>query len=134
MGQLIKGIIYPFIYSAGIALAYLILSSAENNVETKNLGDLYCFVFFIIFFWAAFEQAGSSLTFIADNQTDRNILDGICPFNGSNIQWYICSNDGITFSLLWDKLRAQGKEPVSPMKQAIGLALIAVSYFIIAQM
>ena len=31
-----------------------------------------------------------------------------------------------------DKLRARGKEPISPVKQAIGLALIAISYFIIA--
>ena len=36
------------------------------------------------------------------------------------------------FSMLWDKLRAKGKEPLSTVKQAIGLALIAVSYFIIA--
>ena len=34
--------------------------------------------------------------------------------------------------MLWDSLRAKGKEPISPMKQAIGLALIALSYFIIA--
>jgi POT family proton-dependent oligopeptide transporter len=41
--------------------------------------------FFIIFFWAAFEQAGSSLTFIADNQTDRNFLDmEYAAINGSN--------------------------------------------------
>jgi POT family proton-dependent oligopeptide transporter len=33
---------------------------------------------------------------------------------------------------LWDKLRANGKEPISPAKQAIGLMLIALSYFIIA--
>ena len=38
----------------------------------------------------------------------------------------------IPFSILWDKLRAKGKEPISPFKQAIGLALIALSYFIIA--
>ena len=36
------------------------------------------------------------------------------------------------FSILWDKLRASGKEPISPVKQAIGLALIALSYFILA--
>jgi POT family proton-dependent oligopeptide transporter len=38
----------------------------------------------------------------------------------------------IPFSILWDRLRAKGKEPISPVKQAIGLALIALSYFIIA--
>ena len=34
--------------------------------------------------------------------------------------------------MLWDKLRAKGKEPISPAKQAMGLLLIAISYFIIA--
>jgi POT family proton-dependent oligopeptide transporter len=38
----------------------------------------------------------------------------------------------VPFSLLWDKLRGAGKEPVSPFKQAIGLVVIALSYFIIA--
>ncbi|CCG52296.1 Probable proton-dependent di-tripeptide transporter [Flavobacterium indicum GPTSA100-9 = DSM 17447] len=133
MGQLIKGIIYPFIYSAGIALAYLILSSAENKVERQRIWVIYIVSFFIIFFWAAFEQAGSSLTFIADNQTDRNIFGWNMPpsmvqiFNGIFVVMM-----ALPFSLLWDKLRAQGKEPVSPLKQAIGLALIALSYFIIA--
>jgi POT family proton-dependent oligopeptide transporter len=38
----------------------------------------------------------------------------------------------VPFSMLWDKLRANNREPISPFKQAIGLLLIAVSYFIIA--
>ncbi len=133
MGQLIKGIIYPFIYGAGISLAFLIMSSAENKIERQRIWVIYIVSFFIIFFWAAFEQAGSSLTFIADNQTDRNIFGWDMPpsmvqiFNGLFVVLL-----ALPFSLLWDKLRAKGKEPVSPLKQAIGLALIALSYFIIA--
>ncbi|WP_294279497.1 peptide MFS transporter [uncultured Chryseobacterium sp.] len=133
MGQLIKGIIYPFIYAAGISLAFLIMSSAENKVERQRIWVIYIVSFFIIFFWAAFEQAGSSLTFIADNQTNRNIFGWNMPpsmvqiFNGIFVVIL-----AVPFSLIWDKLRAKGKEPVSPMKQAMGLALIALSYFIIA--
>ncbi|MPS73966.1 MAG: MFS transporter [Chryseobacterium sp.] len=133
MGQLIKGIIYPFIYAAGISLAFLIMSSAENKIERQRIWVIYIVSFFIIFFWAAFEQAGSSLTFIADNQTDRSIFGWDMPpsmvqiFNGLFVVLL-----ALPFSLLWDKLRAKGKEPVSPLKQAIGLALIALSYFIIA--
>ncbi|MBL1223406.1 peptide MFS transporter [Chryseobacterium sp. L7] len=133
MGQLIKGIIYPFIYAAGISLAFLIMTSAENKVERQRIWVIYIVSFFIIFFWAAFEQAGSSLTFIADNQTDRNIFGWNMPpsmvqiFNGIFVVLL-----AVPFSLTWDKLRAKGKEPVSPFKQAMGLALIALSYFIIA--
>lgn len=134
MGQLVKGIIYPFIYSAGISLAFLIMSSAENKVERQRIWVIYIISFFIIFFWAAFEQAGSSLTFIASNQTDRHFLFGwempasmVQIFNGIFVVAL-----AVPFSILWDKLRAKGKEPISPLKQAFGLALIAVSYFIIA--
>ena len=109
------------------------MSSAENKVERQRIWVIYIVSFFIIFFWAAFEQAGSSLTFIADNQTDRSIFGWNMPpsmvqiFNGLFVVAL-----ALPFSLLWDKLRAKGKEPVSPLKQAIGLALIALSYFIIA--
>lgn len=132
--QMIKGIIYPIIYASGISLAVLIVSdSALTKIERDRIFVIYIISFFVIFFWAAFEQAGSSLTFIADNQTDRNILGWEMPpsmvqiFNGMFVVIL-----AIPFSILWDKLRAKGKEPVSPFKQAIGLAVMAVSYFIIA--
>ena len=127
--------IYSFIYSAGLTLAFLILTDKSiTKVETQRILVIYIVSFFIIFFWAAFEQAGSSLTFIADNQTDRNFL-GLFLIPPSMVQIFngifvVCL--AIPFSMLWDKLRAGGREPISPMKQAFGLALIALSYFIIA--
>ncbi|MCY0977927.1 peptide MFS transporter [Chryseobacterium wangxinyae] len=133
MGEFVKAVIYPFIYSMGLALAYLIMSATENKIERDRIWVIYIVSFFIIFFWAAFEQAGSSLTFIADNQTDRHILGWNMPpsmvqiFNGLFIVVL-----AVPFSMLWDKLRANKKEPVSPLKQAIGLGLIALSYLIIA--
>ncbi|MEZ4786579.1 MAG: peptide MFS transporter [Flavobacterium haoranii] len=131
----IEGIIYPIIYASGISLAALIISdSALTKVERDRILVIYIISFFVIFFWAAFEQAGSSLTFIADNQTDRKfIFDWEMPasmvqiFNGLFVVLL-----AVPFSMLWDKLRAAGKEPTSPFKQAVGLALMAVSYFIIA--
>ena len=133
MGEFVKAVIYPFIYSMGLALAYLIMSATENKVERDRIWVIYIVSFFIIFFWAAFEQAGSSLTFIADNQTDRHIFGWNMPpsmvqiFSGLFIVVL-----AVPFSMLWDKLRANKKEPVSPLKQAIGLGLIALSYLIIA--
>jgi POT family proton-dependent oligopeptide transporter len=130
----VKTIIYPIIYASGITLAGLILSDKTlTRVETQRIWVIYIVSFFVIFFWAAFEQAGSSLTFIADNQTDRNFFGWNMPpsmvqiFNGLFVVIF-----AVPFSILWDKLRERGREPISPMKQAFGLALIALSYFIIA--
>jgi POT family proton-dependent oligopeptide transporter len=132
--NVVKTIIYPFIYASGVALATLILlDSTLTKIETQRIWVIYIMSFFIIFFWAAFEQAGSSLTFIADNQTDRNILGWNMPpsmvqiFNGIFVVMF-----AFPFSILWDKLRANNREPLSTVKQSIGLLLIAVSYFIIA--
>jgi POT family proton-dependent oligopeptide transporter len=134
MSTLVKGLIYPFIYSSGISLATLIVSdSSITKIERDRIFVVYIVSFFIIFFWAAFEQAGSSLTFIASNQTDRNFFGWDMPasmvqiFNGLFVVIM-----AVPFSMLWDRLRAANKEPVSPLKQAIGLFLIAISYFIIA--
>jgi POT family proton-dependent oligopeptide transporter len=130
----IKTIIYPIIYASGITLAGLIISDTSlTKIERQRIIVIYIVSFFVIFFWAAFEQAGSSLTFIADNQTDRNFFGWNMPpsmvqiFNGLFVVAF-----AIPFSMLWDKLRAKSMEPISPMKQAFGLALIAISYFIIA--
>ena len=130
----IKTVIYPIIYASGLTLAGLIVSdSSLTKIERDRIFVIYIVAFFIIFFWAAFEQAGSSLTFIADNQTDRNFFGWNMPpsmvqiFNGLFVFSF-----ALPFSLLWDKLRAAGKEPISPVKQALGLALIALSYLILA--
>ncbi len=129
-----QNLIYSLIYSSGLTLAGLIISdSSLTKVERDRIFVIYIVAFFVIFFWAAFEQAGSSLTFIADNQTDRNFFGWNMPpsmvqiFNGLFVVAF-----AVPFSMLWDYLRSKDREPISPMKQSFGLALIALSYFIIA--
>ena len=71
----IKDWIYPIIYSAGISLAFLIMTDQTlTPIERNRIWVMYIIAFFVIFFWAAYEQAGSSLTFIADQQTDLHFL------------------------------------------------------------
>ncbi len=130
----IKTYIYPFIYAAAISLGIFILTDKSlTKVETQRILVLYIVAFFVIFFWAAFEQSGSSLTFIADNQTDTRILGWVMPpsmvqiFNGIFVVIF-----AIPFSIMWGKLQKKNLEPISTVKQAIGLALIGLGYFIIA--
>jgi POT family proton-dependent oligopeptide transporter len=129
-----QNFIYSLIYASGISLAGLIISDTSlTKIERDRILVIYIVAFFVIFFWAAFEQAGSSLTFIADNQTDRNFFGYNMPpsmvqiFNGLFVVAF-----AVPFSMLWDYLRSKDREPISPVKQAVGLALIALSYFIIA--
>ncbi|UWY29645.1 peptide MFS transporter [Flavobacterium sp. TR2] len=129
-----QNLIYTLIYSSGLALAGLIISDTSlTKIERDRIYVIYIVSFFIIFFWAAFEQAGSSLTFIADNQTDRHFFGWAMPpsmvqiFNGLFVVVL-----AVPFSILWDTLRAKGKEPISPVKLAVGLVVISISFFMIA--
>ena len=130
----IKTYVYPFIYAAGLSLGIFILTDKSlTKVETQRILVLYVVAFFVIFFWSAFEQSGSSLTFIADRQTDTRILGWAMPpsmvqiFNGLFVVLF-----ALPFSVMWLKLQRKGLEPISTVKQAIGLALIGLGYFIIA--
>ncbi|WP_143159827.1 peptide MFS transporter [Chitinophaga jiangningensis] len=130
----IKSWIYPFIYATGISLAVLILTDKSiSTVERQRILVLYFVAFFVIFFWACFEQAGSSLTFIADKQTDRHLFGWDMPpsfiQNANSIFIIIFA---LPFSALWLKLGKRNLEPISPVKQAIGLALLSLGFLIIA--
>ena len=130
----VKTFVYPFIYAAGISLAVFILTDKSlTTVETQRILVIYIVGFFIIFFWACFEQAGSSLTFIADQQTDTSILGWQMPptlvqnFNAIFIVVF-----AFPFSWMWAQLAKKGREPISPVKQSLGLLLLAAGYFVIA--
>ncbi len=62
------------IFSISIAAPGLILSdSSLSKIEKERIFVVFIAAFFVIFFWAAFEQAGASLTFFADEQMDRSV-------------------------------------------------------------
>ena len=44
-----------------------------TSIEKKKVLVIFTVSFFVVFFWSAFEQAGASLTFFADEQTDRSL-------------------------------------------------------------
>ncbi len=62
------------IYAISIALPlFIITDKGLTIVEKQRIGVIYIIAVFVIFFWSAFEQAGSSLTIFADQQCDRTI-------------------------------------------------------------
>jgi POT family proton-dependent oligopeptide transporter len=69
-----QGVIGSFIFSLSIAAPGFIISDKSlTKIEKQRIWVIYIAAFFVIFFWAAFEQAGASLTFFAEEQTDREL-------------------------------------------------------------
>jgi proton-dependent oligopeptide transporter, POT family len=130
----IKDWVYPVIYSAGISLAFLIMTDKTlTSVERQRIYVMYIISFFVIFFWSAYEQAGSSLTFIADQQTDLNFFGiELPPSSVQNANSFFIILLAFPFSWFWIWMQKKGIEPNSPAKQAIGLMLLALGYLIIA--
>jgi POT family proton-dependent oligopeptide transporter len=60
--------------AAVLFIAFFILSDKTlSKIEKQRIGVIFIVSFFVIFFWSAFEQAGASLTFFADEQTNRRL-------------------------------------------------------------
>lgn len=122
------------IYSCAIALPIFIITDRSlTKTEKYHIGVIYIIAVFVIFFWSAFEQAGSSLTLFAEYQCDRTIGSWEIPTT-----WFQSINPivVVTFApvmaTLWEMLGKHNMEPSSPAKQAIGLALLALGYIVIA--
>lgn len=62
------------IFSVSIAaFVFVLMDPSLTKVEIQRISVIVIAAFFVIFFWAAFEQAGASLTFFADEQMNRHI-------------------------------------------------------------
>jgi POT family proton-dependent oligopeptide transporter len=127
-------LIGAFIFSLCIIIpAYVITDRSLTKIEKQRIAVIYMIAFFVIFFWAAFEQAGASLTYFADEQTNRDIFGWTMPasyFQSFNPVFVVVFAP--LMSWLWLKLGSKNMEPASPTKQAMGLFLLSVGYLVIA--
>src|SRR5690606_34696342 len=129
-------LIGSFMYSLAIvAPLSIIMDKTLTRIEKERIGVIYICAVFVIFFWSAFEQAGVSLTFFAEEQTERYIpfLDWTMPasfFQSVNALFIVVFAPIAAW--LWTYLGSKKMEPASPYKQSIGLFLLAIGYLFIA--
>ncbi len=128
------GLIGSAIFSITIiGPAAIITDKTITPIEKQRIWVIYILAFFVIFFWAAFEQAGASLTFFAEEQTDRNILGTEVPasfFQSINAVLIVILAP--LFAMFWTFLGNKNMEPASPTKQAFGLMFLSIGYLVIA--
>ena len=122
------------IYGMTLCLPFAIITDRSlTKVEKSRLSVIIIIMLFVIFFWMCFEQAGASLTFFANEQTDRHVFGWEMPAS-----WFQSFNPifivimAPIFATLWGKLGKRNMEPPAPMKQAVGLGLLALGFLFIS--
>ncbi|MBK9046372.1 MAG: peptide MFS transporter [Bacteroidetes bacterium] len=180
------------IYTSMVVMPIVILTDKSlTKDERERIIVIFILAFFVVFFWACFEQAGASLTLFADQQVDRNIQMSVSKYiimiSGAVLGFFLAKAFGWffdwskkfilgiqvvigalllgltlygtigdfhmtefpaswfqsinplaiivlapVFTMLWGKLAGVNMEPSSPLKMALGLALVALGYVIIA--
>jgi len=97
--------------------------------QLRRIGAIAILAFFNIFFWSAFEQAGSSMNLFAEERTRRVFLGWEMP-----APWFQSINAltimlfAPVFAGLWTRLAARGREPTTPQKFVLALILVSAGF------
>ncbi len=114
-----------------VLFAWLLKTGGRSPEETKRIGAIIVLFVFATLFWVAFEQAGSSLTLFADQNTDNVVFGYEFPSS-----WYQSVEPVFVvlfapvFAWLWVSLGR--REPSSPAKFSLALLLVGVGFALAA--
>ena len=114
----------------GIA-AMIFLDKSLTKADIQGVVVIFVVSFFVVFFWAAFEQAPASLTFFAKENMNRTLFGYTLPPSiFQNLNGFFVVAGAPVMALVWTALGRRGNEPPSPVKMALGLALLALGYLV----
>jgi POT family proton-dependent oligopeptide transporter len=103
--------------------------------ERRRILAIAIITVFVVFFWLAFEQVGSSLNVFAAQRTERTVegwISGIVPGGEIPAAWFQAINPFFILLLapmvagMWRRLGQHA--PSTPAKMAIGLLLLGLAY------
>jgi len=110
--------------------AWLILGKGWSLEERKRAGAILVLFAASAIFWAAYEQAGSSLNLFAERNTNRVVLGYEFPASWFQfVQPLFVILLAPAFAWLW--LRLGRREPSSPAKFSIGLFFVGLSFLLL---
>ena len=101
-------------------------------LEKRGIAAIAILAFFNIFFWMAFEQAGSSMTFFAAEQTRPTLLgvNVLAPYLQSVNPLAVITLAPV-FAWMWTRLEARGWAPSTPVRFALGLFLLGSGFIVL---
>lgn len=103
------------------------MSVNDKKIERQRITVIFILTFFVIFFWAGFEQAGSSMTLYTDKFIDRTIFGWEIPTT------FFQSVNPILIVLLapffvWFWGSKIGSKLSIPIKMSLGMILLGVGF------
>ena len=116
---------------AGLYFVYLFLFAGLNAAERKNLILLFLLFIGAAAFWSGFDQSAGSLNIFARDYTDLSIAGYEIP-----VGWLQFANPVIVvlfapiFAGIWAQLARKNLDPSLPIKFAIGLLFMALSFIV----
>ena len=126
-----EGFYYFLCFVAGTYFLYLYFFAGLNGSEKKNLVLLSLLFIGAAAFWAGFDQSASSLSIFARDYTDLSVSGYIIP-----IGWLQFANPIFVvifapiFAGTWMHLARKNLNPSLPIKFALGLVLMAISFMV----
>ena len=111
--------------------AYLFIGGGLTGDEMKRVAVIIVLFFFATVFWAAFEQAPTSLNLFARDYTDRTIGGWEMPtlWLQSFNSFFVIALAPV-FAALWTTLGDRGKDFSSPAKFAFGLFFAGLGFLL----
>ncbi|MGG2067148.1 peptide MFS transporter [Bacillus sp. S14(2024)] len=101
--------------------------------EKQNTAVIIIITCFVVFFWAGFEQAGSSLTLYTNSFVDRTVFGWEIPtswFQSVNPLFIILLAPIV--SALWTKLASTKRGDLKiPTKMGLGMILLGIGYMVL---
>lgn len=111
--------------------ASVLLDSSLTVDERKKTFVIFLLFIGAAFFWAGFEQAGSSLNLFARDFTERMIGSWEMPAGWlQNVNPLMIIIFAPIIGALWVKLSARQMNPNTPVKFGIGLILMAMGFLV----
>ncbi|HNB99307.1 MAG TPA: oligopeptide:H+ symporter, partial [Leptospiraceae bacterium] len=109
----------------------------QNQSENKTLSEkeirrilvILILSIFTMFFWFAFEQAGSSMNLFADRYMDRTLFGFEIPASlFQSLNAFLILVFAPIFAKLWSDLADRRKEPNTPVKFSIAFLLVGLGF------
>jgi proton-dependent oligopeptide transporter, POT family len=114
---------------AVVYFGYMFAGAGLSGDEKKRVAVIFVLFLFSAIFWAAFEQAPTSLNLFANDFTDRRMLGIDVPATAfQSVNSFFIIVFAPVFAAVWIALARRGIELSSPAKFAFGLAVTGAGF------